>query len=518
MSRAIGDYVHARGENYRLYGTGYKSHEGGSFEASVQQAHQEAYSHIQKTQQTTQTEKLSRFLTALVYHKDIGYQGDSLSISPQQIEELENQFLQLVEAKFPTLQANLNNLTFESAIKGGGVNSNTLNTGTSKGVEKKTLESARANLDKIIQNIGKLQGKGAGAQLQAMYAEAQALSSRMDSLISAADGRAAGAFISSTRSGGEDNDLLQKYNDLIKSIQAPTKEQMGTLAEAYFAFMLQAAAGIVDIAVDELFDVFVTGAKSSTNVIRNIRTDVGATLAMKMNTSITKTGKQKVASGNQMQWQWDDKTGTITWSGGAQGTVDIALNFPEDSALAQEFGVNKLNGSVKNYQSIDGFMNYKTGEQEGVHIVSGYPLLSALMLYNTNFSNHYLNLIAAHEDGINFNVPEEATETIKKGIAVRALSGARDVDNISNNALSDIFIVNDRSAQMVRVYSTKDLIDRIWGDVDRYASVKGMPAGRIPMTWYGDSPDQGSAEVRIANLLANVHSFKISMALKPSTF
>ena len=111
-----------------------------------------------------------------------------------------------------------------------------------------------------------------------------------------------------------------------------------------------------------------------------------------------------------------------------------------------------------------------------------------------------------------------ATETIKKGIAVRALSGARDVDNVANNALSDVFIVNDRSAQMVRVYSTRDLIDRIWGDIDRYANVKGMPAGRIPMSWFGDSPDQGAAEDRIANLLANVHAFKISMALKPSTF
>lgn len=518
MAKAIGDYVHARGENYRLYGTGYKSHEGGDFESSVAQASQEAYAHIKKTQQATQTEKLSQFLTSLVYHKDTGYQGDKLSISPQQIEALEQEFLKLIEAKFPTLEANLNNLTFESAIKGGGVNSNTLNTGTSKGVEKQTLENARANLDKIIQNIGKLQGKNAGTQLQQMYAEAQQLSARMSSLISAADGRAAGSFISSTAKGGADNDLLTQYNSLIKSIQPPTKEQMGTLAEAYFAFMLQAASGVVDITVDELFDTFVTGAKSATNVIHNIRSDIGANLAVKMNTSVTKTGKQKVASGNQMQWVWDEQTGSLTWSGGAQGTVDIALNFAEDSALAQEFGVNKLNGSVKNYQSIDGFMNYKTGETEGVHIVSGYPLLSALMLYNTNFTNHYLNLIAAHEDGINFNVPEEATDTIKKGIAVRALSGAKDVDNISNNALSDIFIVNDRSAQVVRVYSTKDLIDRIWGDVDRFATVKGMPAGRIPMSWFGDSPDQGAAEDRIANLLANVHSFKISMALKPSTF
>lgn len=512
----IGNYVHAHGANYNSFWLGRKERAGMSVGQAITQANQDAYAHIKKTNANLKAQDLSEFLTHLIYNKGDLTKGN-LSIDANQIKALEDQFEQLINEKFPQLQAHLDNLSFSSAVKMGG-DFKKVSTTTKEGVEKGTLDRIASDLDLLLnnlKNITKSNSKNKLSKLTELQSKAEALKSQMATLIAKnKNARSVHSRIASTAQGGADNDLLVQYNELIKSIQGPTNEQLGTLAEAYFAFMLQSLSGTTEITTDQLFNQFVTGAKGSGQVLSNIDLGIGAMLQTKMNTSIdSKTGKTKVASGGQMQWQWDQSTGKMQWTGTSQGTVDMSLTFPEDSELANAFGVNKLNASIKNYASTAGFQG------GGVHIIRGYPLLSALMLFNTDFVNHYLNLIASHEiDDVNFKIPSSMNETIQKGIAVRALSGARDMGNINNDLLSDAFIVNAREEARVYVYTTKDLIDKLWSNIQTYTELEGMPGGLVSMKWLGGDPDASAAGERIANLLADIHAFKLSMSLKPAVF
>jgi hypothetical protein len=101
-----------------------------------------------------------------------------------------------------------------------------------------------------------------------------------------------------------------------------------------------------------------------------------------------------------------------------------------------------LRASVKN---VKGFSN--------IRILSDTPLSSAFALFDTNFVNHYLNLIASHPDGTDGRFTEKYNETIEMGLALRALSGIRDRGNTLGLDLSDCLIVNNKG-KGIRVVDT----------------------------------------------------------------
>ena len=69
----------------------------------------------------------------------------------------------------------------------------------------------------------------------------------------------------------------------------------------------------------------------------------------------------------------------------SQNTIDGTIIFPEDNELAQIFGTNKLNMSIK---------NYKSGNL--VHILGSANALGLLGLFGIDFANHYLNYLVGN--------------------------------------------------------------------------------------------------------------------------
>lgn len=513
MPGAIGDYVHYLADNYRRYNLGKDKREGPDLSSSLATAKDNLSSMLAMVSSTVKTEELSRFLTNLIYKKE-DFVGEQLSISSAAIQQYEERFKVLVEEKFHTLQANLDDLTLEN-VGLQGVKASTIDMSRSTGVKKSTVIAAANNIELMLQSLGSVRNVD---NIEAIRQQAKEVQSKLQGLLASVQSDK-DVIISYEAAGGKDaeGNIFALYNNLIRSMQGPTKEQMGTLAEMYFSYMLMSAAGTVDISLDQLLNDFVTGANRSNNQISRLsRSNIDVDLLQKrLNVYYDKNGKAR--NNTLAPWSIDFDDGgiaTLTQGGaGAQGTVDMSLTFKEDSALASEFGVNRLNASIKNYGSVNGFFNFKKGYFEGIHVITGYNVMAALMLFDTDFINHYLNLIASHEDGLLDTT--EVNDALTEGIAVRALSGAKELGNSTNEMLSDVFIVNDRAARQVRVVSTPQLVKRIWSNLKDYVEVIGLPT-HVAMTWQGESPNDGDASIRIANLIANLHQAKLSMSLKPA--
>lgn len=106
------------------------------------------------------------------------------------------------------------------------------------------------------------------------------------------------------------------------------------------------------------------------------------------------------------------------------------------------FGIDKLRASVKNVKGLS-----------NIHILSEAPLSSAFALFDTNFVNHYLNLIATHPDGNGGAFADKYNETMAMGLALRALSGVRDRGNTLGVDIADCLIVNVKG-RGIRVVDT----------------------------------------------------------------
>lgn len=209
---------------------------------------------------------------------------------------------------------------------------------------------------------------------------------------------------------------------------------------------------------------------------------------------------------------WTRQNNAIVSTNGSQGTVDITVSLSPESKLAQDLGLTDFNASIKNYNSID------SPSHPGVNILSGAPLLSIFMLLNEDFINHYLNLMSVIGPPNVRDTAEadRATGVIKHAAAVRALAGIR--STTYNSAVSDCFVVNNKSEKRVYVISTTQLLRYIRSDFDKYLLFKEPLPRRFKNDWVGgfSKPDSASAVKRITNLLKEVHKYKIYLSLSPS--
>lgn len=183
-----------------------------------------------------------------------------------------------------------------------------------------------------------------------------------------------------------------------------------------------------------------------------------------------------------------------------QGKTDIIIDWvnPDTGVRVQAPASLKNTGSMTSY----------------LHLVSGTSLLYLLQDESPTMVNHYLNLTAWHPSdgkaGISLSQKNAALNTIKCILAYKALTG----DTYGREAAS-VFIVNRGGiifiADMADMITT--ILDRIiTGDgsaIDTYFYFKGELNDFV-------NNFASSAEARIAKLLADVHSRKISVAFKPA--
>lgn len=216
----------------------------------------------------------------------------------------------------------------------------------------------------------------------------------------------------------------------------------------------------------------------------------------------------------------------------------ITIDFNKNN-FTKDINLNSLNQKIKGYKLSNYIMEsygYSQGKLDvevvqggqtvpisaknvnlssgyDVHIVSGTSLLYLLQDEDSDFVNNYFNAIAKHKDNTTIKNLNYAHEAAKMTILFKALTGktfGRDSD-------AEVFVINDNKTGKVKVYDMKDLLNKIYTNLDVYSSVTANE-GPIDSLKINNRWSESGYSERITNFIAEVHSQKISAALKPSVF
>lgn len=153
-----------------------------------------------------------------------------------------------------------------------------------------------------------------------------------------------------------------------------------------------------------------------------------------------------------------------------------------------------------------------------VHIVSNTSLLYLIQDSNEDdFINHYLNVVAIHNDNYSFdgNITTtrytQAQNAMKLLILYKALSG-----KTAGRQAASIFIVNDNSKtsiNSIQVYDIPSLVYKAANNIEAYTAITANGTDLAFMRLH--NPWSSTYSERITTLIQDVHAQKISAALKP---
>lgn len=491
----IGDYVHARWSNYQRFGIGRNTKGSSSASAALSAARQNIKTTSNLTQTTLKADALSKFLTGFIYGKVNG----KTVLTPAEIKAQEQYFASLVSSKLPNIAAGL---SLEGGIK-PYTKARQINLKNSQGIRESSRKEAEYTISALLYEIQMAMNSPNAnlAKLTALQSQGQNVLRKLQGLkMSASTDLVSYQAVATT--GEVAKDIFIEYNNLIRAIRQPTQKDYGDLAEQYIAFATASASGVAQEEISKLMAGFVVGGRTAQtagyrNVSSFINTDVLIEdLSQSQNNNNSSGGAKWSASTNGYTVNLEQKGSR------SQQTVDLSIAF--SSEQAKKFGVDSINASIKNTRSGIG----------SIKILDGYPLSAAFALFNTDFVNHYLNLIATHIDGGAGNV-DNYNKMIEYGVALRALSGARDMNNAMGMSLSDCLIINDKKSSSVKVINTKSIMNKLNSkNLHHYIHTSGLPTS-IGQSWVGNSKHSwDNASKRIAHLLATTHQFKLTMTLK----
>ena len=200
-------------------------------------------------------------------------------------------------------------------------------------------------------------------------------------------------------------------------------------------------------------------------------------------------------------WQYDANNKVFMTCAPSQEKIDVMLQWEN----------RQVPISAKNVNLSSGF---------DIHILSGSSLLYLLQLEDSNFVNHYINVISHHhmdrnnpylEEIDNFsNLFHQAHEAAKITILMYALRGGtygRDV--------AKIFVVNNNvSPEKPYIFDTAALVFKASNNIEAYSMItangRDLNSLRLQNRWATTWED------RITRLIQDIHRQKIEAALKPS--
>ena len=487
---AIGDYIHYYANNYHRYGIG-KDAPGPGF-----QADNDALMDRLKTvsgggeslnKNYTEVENFLNFALS----KKGSFTTGNVVFKPEDILKWEADLSKIIQERFGIFEANFNNLSFENASNFDLQQPFILNDGKQY-VQSRTVNKALDTLSEVIALLGKqITNSKDGAEIQKiekLKADADKALAELNHVAMTNKGK---SFSVDTH-----GNLFKKVNEIVASIAGPTQKDLGDLAEIYISYMLAAASNVAIKNYKDLEKYILQGFKTE-------RTTLGGMANLTMQAFVKETDKQTKSKTSNWTQEIDNGDGTITSVHASQGTVDMSITFNDDI-----FNLGSLSASIKNYQN-------PFGGKYGIHILSGSPLMSVLMLTDTNFINHYLNMIVSQKGGPESSGFDTANEHVKLASAVRAVSGYRGQYSKKHN-ISQAFIINDRSAGRIRVISTGDLLNKLQEDIKNFVNVAGLPgANSISNPWMGENNilSEEEAAQRVAKVLAQVYAIKLSVSL-----
>ena len=484
MVHGIGEYVHARQENYKKFGLGRSERRGMSFTQAYNQAKNELLSYVGMSATPLNVADLETTFSQL--RKGLANSAQAKASGSQVTDALDDYFMQQVDAYFSAKghQVNYDTLTVESAqtiFSQAKMNYDNKHQNPDSYFQLSTWNKFEEKFRQIVKQFQAAQSQGLldASTIARMSATITDLNQRRQALATAIQTHGIKSQYIPMKN------LFEAYNAFVDAYSMPSRKELGDLAEFVASYLSLRAAGKAHSEIKRLIKETImspVGAQRSVTTYDFPNFIDDERLGLPAYRSVTRTGQRN----------FQVSLGT------SQDTLDIITEFNGDS----------LRASVKNVAS----MNNKYG----VHIISAMPLTALFNLVNTDFVNHYMNLLVFKQKSELANT----TEIWEKATVVRALTGARASGNLK---LANTFIINDRDSGKIKIFAISDLLNtilRVDGRINEYVKVKGkgFPPKSLENKWVGQANSYIDAGKRVAQVFSQLHSIKLNASLMPAAF
>lgn len=462
----IGDYIHYSNANYRKYGT-LQEGEGSDYGDAVQvfEAQRQAVINNIVSTKSTQLFQLEKYLNSLLYGQEI----DGSKLSEEEWKRFMERFYQQFDEKFANF-----GVIFDS--------SNALQAYA----KKKITEDDYLDINRIKQYISSIENtvkrmtsKGNASNADIM--EFNLAIDRLNFLSQQVDDKTGIVNLSMIP---ESESILNQINRVLKRVSFPTPLATGSALEYFLAAAGNYAAEKAKIEADKLVD----------NMVSKVVGQEGSVAIISSNQFSDFVDVKELAGLVSETWKLNSNT-DLEMKVATQDKLDVILNWNGDT----------FNVTAKNYM---------LKEHKMVTLVTGAPLLSFINGERPEFINHWLNTVTMNdrERKANANL-ELAHIAMKLTILAKALTG----QGTGKTGIADTFIINNRSAKRIEVYSTAEILNRIEKNINDVARFAGYP-NIIKNVWVGKGasgsiPSTASAQVRITNLIAQLSTFKIKASI-----
>ncbi len=500
----LGYYVHYLNNNYRNFGINLNETGGVSASEALEETHEMLKNQIKLNSFSGDVKSFEDFLNMLA-HADSQGLAENFGVSEKEYNEAREAVINKIEEKYPLYSYNFENLDLESAFNVGeiykykGKQSN-----DRKYIQIQTIKKLIKNLNNSLKNIKQYLSNKGGAISLAEKDKIESIRRQIE--VIRKELYKIKAEIRTTKSVmlTEENspyiwNIVNFANDLAAAVILPSNEEQGDASELALGTFFTALTNKTNTVTDSMLNQILKGKTKITNtpVLRRggfyYMGELTSTLNQRANT--TKPGKERFQLSN----------GGIVDVIGSYDTTDLIITLPDDKQVFNDLGLNGLNASLKNYNNIDGY--------RGVHILGESPLLTGLNFVGINFANHYLNLFASGR--YDSFAQSEYYDEMKRAYAVRGLLGMRDIYDTNSN-LNQLFIVHNKGGDLgnvYRVFNANVLVEQYWNDIDKVV-VKNLPtSAAFPNGWVDHSVPMLGAMARITNMLAHIHTIKITVSL-----
>lgn len=282
--------------------------------------------------------------------------------------------------------------------------------------------------------------------------------------------------------------LIAQINTILKMQSLPTFKAIGDVFEYWLAIASKFVGGVAVETADKIVDDLVKGGNTSTPIISM------------NNFSDDYVDRDYLRNSGVFDKKWKiNKYSDFEFDSPTQDKLDVIFNWHNEG----------LRISAKNYKLADG--------QPWIHLVSGTSLLFLISTEDANFVNHWLNCISS---GINNNeiqndLLQKAHTEMKLAIFMKALTG---VNTSAKSNTSNVFILNNRTKKHIYVRTVSQIV----GAVEQLLMMENLDILKlsnypfiVQNKWFGQENDfnMNDAQMRISNLLATLHTHKISVSM-----
>lgn len=464
----IGDYIHYKKANYRKFGT-YKN-DGSNYNDAMRifQDQREAVRRRLPVNNNQDLEGLENFLNGMMYGKE-----DATEADVKAMKELQHRVYNAFNERYNNFGINFQK-GMNVYYKG--------DTGAtqSEGIYLKTLEKYLQTIKLMADDAIKLKGK----------ADISKINDTIKNLEAYINMNKDQNYISLTNNTAAQS-LMKDINEVLKMQSIPKALAIGDAFEYWLAIASQyAGAKAVELSDDLIIDTLVKGGDRSNPII-----------SMSNFSDEYVSMDELIASGAfSPGWKPIDNNTAFRFNKPTQDKLDMVFNWKGD----------ELKVSAKNYKL--------ENSTSTIHLVSGTSLLYLISTENIDFVNHWLNTVTGSpSESIESTRLQQAHIAMKLTIFAKALTG---LDTSAQSNVANTFILNHRTNHHIYVRSMREIFDSVEALADK--DLKGVNFSnypiRIPNVWVGakrGAMSAASAQQRISNLIAKLHTYNISVSMKP---